>query len=433
MGGSAGSRTNYVVRSVRRPLLVDRSAIAARPRARGPLGAVLLLTVWCLASCTDTRESETHGVVRRDSAGVFVVENSAPASRDGRWHVLPDPSLSIGAMEGDPAVQFAGIIDAGRLSDGTIVVADGRSAELRYFDRGGAPIATAGGEGEGPGEFRTIERLVVTPEDTVWVYDFALQRFTVVDAHGALVRVVPLDRPPPALGFAGRLADGTLLMGQYWGAGEAGAALPEGLRRDSAALVRFDRGGSLLDTIGRFPGREVHLALEGNRMVMGSPLFGRALSRVAAGERVWLGDQASFEIRAYEPDGSLVLIVRVIGADLSITQELLDAALDARLREVRPERRHAMRAFLREADRPAARPAYGEFLIDPEGSLWVAAYVISDGAARDWYVFSADGRWLSTVRMPVGFRLLAVGDRWLLGVARDDLDVEYVRLHPLVR
>jgi hypothetical protein len=343
------------------------------------------------------------------------------------------PLLTLGAREGDPALQFAGIADAARLSDGTIVVADGRSSEVRFFARGGAVLSVSGGQGEGPGEFRAIERMVVSPGDTVWVYDFALRRFTVLDERGVVQRVVSLKRPPPALGFVGKYADGTLLMAQFWGAGRTDDGMQEGLRRDPAALVRFGADGSLRDTVGLFPGREVHLALEGNRMVMGTPLFGRTLSRAVADARIWVGDQSSFEIGGYEADGTPSVLTRVVRADLSIAQQDLDAVLADRLREVQPERRPGMRAFLEEAERPQTRPAYGAFLVDQEDHLWVAVYDVLGRPAPAWYVFAPDGRWLGTVVMPGRFRLLQVGDSWVLGVSRDELDVEYVRLHALQR
>jgi hypothetical protein len=386
------------------------------------------------AACSDLADQAGSGVVLRDSAGVAVVENLTSRWGDSAgWHVTRVPLLSLGAREGDPALQFAGIADAARLSNGTIVVADGRSAEVRFFAGGGALLSISGGQGEGPGEFRAIERMVVSPGDTVWVYDFALRRFTVLDQRGVVQRVVSLERPPPALGFVGRFADGALLMAQFWGAGRTDDGVQEGLRRDPAALVRFSAAGSLQDTVGLFPGREVHLALEGDRMVMGSPLFARTLSRAVANARLWVGDQASFEIGGYEPDGTPAVLTRVVGADLSIRRQDLDAVLADRLREVRPERRPGMRAFLEEAERPPTRPAYGEFLVDQEDHLWVAAYDVIGRPAPAWYVFAPDGRWLGTVVMPARFRLLQVGDSWVLGVSRDELDVEYVRLYALQR
>jgi hypothetical protein len=373
-------------------------------------------------------------VVLRDSAGLVVVENLTPQWGDSAgWHVTRVPLLSLGAREGNPALQFAGIADATRLSDGTIVVADGRSSEVRFFAAGGAVLSVSGGQGEGPGEFRAIERMAVSPGDTVWVYDFALRRFTVLDERGIVQRVVSLERPPPALGFVGQYADGTLLMAQFWGAGRTDDRLQEGLRRDPAALVRFRADGSLQDTVGLFPGREVHLALEGNRMVMGTPLFGRTLSRAVTDARIWVGDQASFEIGGYELDGTPAMLTRVVGADLSITQQDLDAVLADRLREVRPERRPGTRAFLEEAERPPTRPAYGRFLIDHDDHLWVAAYDVIGRPAPTWYVFAPDGRWLGTVVMPDRFRLLQVGVSWVLGVSQDEVDVEYVQLYALQR
>lgn len=392
------------------------------------------MSLLVLTACSEISERREDGATRRDSAGIVVVENvAAEWPERGAWQVGPDPLLSLGTPEGKPAEQFAGVADAARLSDGTIVVADGGSSEVRYFDAGGTHLATVGGAGQGPGEFGTIERIATTPGDTVWVYDYALRRFTVLDGRGALERTVSLERPPPALGFAGRFADGTLLMAQFWGVSQTAEALREGLRRDPAALVRFAPDGAQLDTVGRFPGREVHLALEGERMVMGSPLFGRTLSRAVAGDRLWVGDQESFQIGGYDPDGTPALVVRLFGVDLSITQDHLAAALDSRLDDVRPERRPGMRAFLLEAERPTSRPAYGEFRVDGGGRLWVAAFEAAGATPRTWYVFSRDGRWLGRVGMPAGFRLLQVGDGWVLGVARDEVDVEYVRLHPLRR
>jgi hypothetical protein len=185
--------------------------------------------------------------------------------------------------------------------------------------------------------------------------------------------------------------------------------------------------------VGLFPGREVHLALEGNRMVMGTPLFGRTLSRAVADARIWVGDQSSFEIGGDEADGTPSVLTRVVRADLSIAQQDLDAVLADRLREVQPERRPGMRAFLEEAERPQTRPAYGAFLVDQEDHLWVVVYDVLGRPAPAWYVFAPDGRWLGTVVMPGRFRLLQVGDSWVLGVSRDELDVEYVRLHALQR
>ncbi len=48
-------------------------------------------------------------------------------------------------------------------------------------------------------------------------------------------------------------------------------------------------------------------------------------------------------------------------------------------------------------------------------------------------VFSPNGELLGTIDLPVRFRLLDIGDDFILGVYRDDSDVEYVQLYALAR
>ena len=44
------------------------------------------------------------------------------------------------------------------------------------------------------------------------------------------------------------------------------------------------------------------------------------------------------------------------------------------------------------------------------------------------HVFDIDGLWLTTVELPPRFRLHEIGPDWILGVTRDDTDVEVVTL-----
>jgi hypothetical protein len=44
-------------------------------------------------------------------------------------------------------------------------------------------------------------------------------------------------------------------------------------------------------------------------------------------------------------------------------------------------------------------------------------------------VHDAEGRLVARVRMPESFRPLHIGEDFVLGVERDDLDVEHVRMY----
>ena len=92
-----------------------------------------------------------------DSAGVTIVESTDPIwSIDEGWYLSPAPSVTIGMMEGPDEYLLDRATSGVRLADGTIVVANSRSLELRFYDSTGSHLFTRGGEGGGPGEFRSM-------------------------------------------------------------------------------------------------------------------------------------------------------------------------------------------------------------------------------------------------------------------------------------
>lgn len=73
------------------------------------------------------------------------------------------------------------------------------------------------------------------------------------------------------------------------------------------------------------------------------------------------------------------------------------------------------------------------------GEVWVADYQPEDGirtyvpfsppgTIRTWAVFDGTGRALATIRLPARFRMFDAGENWVLGVSRDEDDVEEVVL-----
>lgn len=93
-----------------------------------------------------------------------------------------EPLVDIGAAD-DPDQELYQVSGAVRLSDGTIVVADGGSARLRCYDAAGRHLADAGRRGSGPGEFRYIGAMVAADGDSVLVLN-GLERIHVYDARG---------------------------------------------------------------------------------------------------------------------------------------------------------------------------------------------------------------------------------------------------------
>ncbi len=82
---------------------------------------------------------------------------------------------------------------------------------------------------------------------------------------------------------------------------------------------------------------------------------------------------------------------------------------------------------------PETRPAFDRFVADRLGYLWVAPYRPAADQPVPWLVVDVANGVLGTVELPEGLRPTDIGEDYVLGVIRDDLDVEQVRMYPLHR
>lgn len=369
----------------------------------------------------------------RDSAGVRIVENRAPSWAGGAdWTVEPSPYLTIGTSGGPPEYQFYRVQGAVRLGDGRIAVADGGSGEIRFFDASGRFLKSTGGEGDAPGEYRQIAALGALPGDSLWVYDFGLRRFTLLGHDGDVSRTVQVVANLSAVNAVGLISDGSFVLQELWGSAVQHGGRG-GLTREPAAVVRLSADGTTIDTVGVFPGREVFVGSEDGRAVMSTPLFARSTMVIASAGDVMVGNREKFEIDVYTPLGNLMRSVRVSGVDLSISRDAVARLIEDALAEVPTERRAMQRTHMESMDLPPSRPAHGRLLVDTEGHLWVAEYTRYPTPSVRWSVFDQAGRWLGLVTVPPRFQLYQVGADLIIGVSRDELGVEYVTTHRLLK
>ena len=95
-------------------------------------------------------------VTTRDSLGVTIIESAAPAwVADSGWKVDPTPLLRV-PYESPFTVRLR---RATRLSDGRLALLSAATNQIAIYDTTGRLVRTFGGQGEGPGEFRTAERM----------------------------------------------------------------------------------------------------------------------------------------------------------------------------------------------------------------------------------------------------------------------------------
>ena len=91
------------------------------------------------------------------------------------------------------------------------------------------------------------------------------------------------------------------------------------------------------------------------------------------------------------------------------------------------------RDMFEEMPRHETYPAYRSIRADREGRIWLEDSRGPGDETRWWTVFSPEGHALGRVRMPDGFTVFEIGSDYVLGLVRDELEVERVRLHRLTR
>ncbi len=164
---------------------------------------------------------------------------------------------------------------------------------------------------------------------------------------------------------------------------------------------------------------------------MNAPLFGHSTSAAVVNNTVIIGDQNPFQIGLYSSDGVLRRLIRWLNIDLRLSEQDIAQLKQERLAAQPPATRPNLSNHMDGMDVPANRPAYRKIIVDEPGNIWVEDYQPEPRRPSRWTIFASDGRLLGTIGIPPTFRLLDIGDTWVLGVGLDEMDVEYVRLYEL--
>ncbi len=372
------------------------------------------------------------GVTVRDSAGIAIVENSRAAWEEGEgWRLASEPMASIGRVEGPAEHRLTRVRGAVRLGTGAIVLADFGSNQVRWYDSTGGFLRAVGRKGGGPGEFDAILGLWRLPGDSVVVFDFGNARMTVLGPDGELGRIYRPEQHRALARPVGPFADGSFLVRSQWAGVETPKA--EGVHRGRVLFLRWTPTGEIGDTLVERPGAVRYHGRLMDRDLQASPPFTdpTGFAVATADDRWYYGALDRFEIEVYTPGGDLRRLIR-----RDVPPRPVTAGHEEEWRRyVREEFSFmpaAVQGWYLNLPFPETLPAHGAILPDAEGNLWVAAYSLEEEPAR-WSVFDADGRFLGTVATPAGGTLTDVGADYVLGVWRDELDVERVRLYRLVK
>jgi hypothetical protein len=349
--------------------------------------------------------------------------------------LVEQPVADIGAFEGDPDYELYHVTNAFRMPDGRIVIGNGGSYQVRFYDESGAHLLDAGREGEGPGEFRTISWVRPYRTDSMAVYDSRLGRISIFDADGRFARTFPIEAMEGS--SSGRaddvFEDGSVLVRAFSG-------MPPDADREVARPIepRYSIGpdGEFEDSLCAYAGAEVVMhSFESMGLVyFGPPLFGRSTYYAVRGSRIFVASNDSYEVLIHTRDGSLQSIVRTQHENLEVTDADVETFKEQQLASDMPSgMRDRMAEVLENTPIRETLPAYRSILLDRIGNLWVEEYNRPGDTVPRWTVFTSEGEALGTMSLPDGFDIQDVGDDYVLGTWEDELEVEHVQMYELVK
>ena len=350
------------------------------------------------------------------------------------WSLDP-PHLSVGGLTDDEGQTLSQVVGAVLLPNDHLIIADHYVQGLREFDGEGRLLRTAGGQGEGPGEYQYIRGVARCDGANVVAFDLQWT-LNVYDPELNWQSSRPAELP--GLGVPGtpyRLdcEPGGHLIATGWG--DTRTATRPGYFLASAPVVLV-HGDELIHEFGdRLSSERYGTANEAGVLTGSGPHpFGRE-TEVAIGERnVFLGDASTYAVEVYDLSGTLVDSIIWSGPSRDITEADYDRYIADAVADAPPERHASIRSRLSEVlPSVTAFPAYDELRVDDRGDLWVRHFPRPGAEVAEWMVFGVDRGPTGSLRVPVSWTILdVVGDR-VVYLERDDLDVEAVHVARLVR
>ncbi len=372
---------------------------------------------------------------------VMAQKSERAAPPPPRWQLAPRPALSIGGADGVGPTEFSGIGGVVRVSDGRIVVADAGSTQLRIFGADGRFANTIARNGSGPGEMRGVDGLFYS-SDSLYARDSfgGVHVFTSSATYARSVRFVVGPGRSFGVHPQGVMAAGALV----------------GLR--SARDVRTSSDGVQLGEIRRLAGdgvgvrvlaqspSDIRYRLASGRS--GSLGFSPSLVLVAFPREACFAHTAAFVITCVDSLGAGTRTLRDVARPRAVSDSMKRAWRDAMSGKL-PDGGSRYVGSLREHREQVAKearfadrlPVIGRLLAAQTGDLWVSEYQPSDGilsgtgdapgspaGPTTWRIYSPTNVLRATLVTPARFRVFDAGDGWVLGVSRDEDDIERVEL-----
>jgi hypothetical protein len=380
-----------------------------------------------LIGCGGDAVGRGQAFMTRDSAGVEVIEYDGESGRPPNvWQSELD--LTIGVVDGAEHYQFHRILGATQLGDGTIVVLNNGTSDVRYYDSRGTFLGSVGQEGDGPEEFRFPFKLLRLASDSIAVFDAGARRFTIISPHRVITRTVA--SPHVLSGLVALLGYHRALLAEPADA----RGLVEIVANTPTVVRLVDLRGGEVDTVGIFGSRKDYISAVGERVLREPVPFTVHAQLAVHDDRIYLTDGLRPEVHVLDADGKLIRVMRVLEPLVPLERRDLSEYVSQRIeREPDAARRRDLARIFPQITTPSFKPVYADLKVSDAGEIWLLLFDLSGQEDRVWRVLSPQGRPVGTVRTPTSLRVADISGNYLLGIYRDEMGVEFVRRYRILR
>lgn len=412
-------------------------------------GAFVVSALLALPACSDA-PSRRAGEIRQ------------PALH-GAWTLDTRPRLRIGS-EGDPLYEFDGIVAARMLATGDIIVVDGGSKQIRYYDRNGKFVRAAGRNGEGPGEFRHLTFASITQTGVVFTFDWRLSRVTQWNAKGRADRMWRLT--PSIDGVwrpIGLLSERELLLREWrvpkrlwdYQNNRQPGFVAGSLVRDTIAFFATGTSGTgsrkeqnidhpRVREIIRLPGAVRYPFHNGRIWTIPTVPFTQDPVVFAREGRLYWAREDSLQIVAFDSSGKVKQIFRGSAARKQVREEDLERVIEFKVgsstdehgrRFISPTTQQYWTRAYHAMPIPDQKPMVDQLYVDDFEYVWAREYRDDPAGelATRWWVFDRSGIVVARHVFPSRFQLFDIGLDHVLGGRRDEFGVEAIEIYNLNR
>ncbi len=391
-----------------------------------------------LAACA-TGERAAPLASSRDSAGIRIVENAAPAVGTAEFVTLSaDPVLVLGRLDGPREEQFGRTVHARLIGDG-VAVLDAENDHIVLFALDGKLRRTIGQDGEGPGDMRRASEIIAVNGDSLVLWDYLLRRVTTFDTAGTVLGLVTLPRgtmqEQKGMRFTigvnprYRLPDGRFVATSI---GRMRVNPPTGVYHDSLVYWLVDDAGAT-DSLAKLAGAlSWNFEFPGRSVWFDSVAFAPRATD-AFTHRSWFrveGDR--FEVIERDWTATVRRLIRSGRARRPVSGQDRARIREREVGKESAENRADVNEIYDWMPYPDSMPAYDQLAVDATGLIW--ARVFPDTATTaTWDLFDSDGNLLRTAHLPSDLVIRDIGADYLLAQRQGELDEPLVVLYGITR